>query len=248
MDPSRVGLNAKTSADFLSAAGVQAAYLQLSSVVLQGAAIIGGKANSSAATAALYLSLVKSLAAEVVRVQPAVGSARRRLLATTLALTDATTIASILTSASASAVASGAVPAASAPTAASISAVATAVASLNTAIAAVTAGGLTSSTAFLNAITALNNIAYVSSTTLLASVSALASGTLSLADFNTATSATALATLIASTDVRTINAALYCAYLTSATNDAGVTTSNSYSTLCLPATSSSASAPAEDRF
>ena len=63
MDPSRVGLNAKTSADFLSAAGVEAAYLQLASVVLQGAAIVGGKANSSAATATLYLGLVKALAA-----------------------------------------------------------------------------------------------------------------------------------------------------------------------------------------
>ena len=233
MDPSRVGLNAKTEQDFLVAASVNAAYIQLSAVVLQGVAILGRGVAGASTSAALYLSIVKSLAAEVVCVQP--GSARRRLAQTggMLALTDASTIAAILTSAATAAVAAGSVSAASVPSAASISAVATAVASINTAIASVTSSGITSSTSFLNAISALNGISYVSSTSLLASVNALADGTLSLASFSTATSTAALSAVVANTDIRSINAALYCSYLASATNDGGVSTSRNYDTLCL---------------
>ena len=248
MDPSHFGLNALANQDFLTAAGVEAAYIQLSAVVLQGVAIIGGAAKSASASSALYLFIVNSLAAEVVRLQPEVGSARRRLAATgsTLSLTDAATITSILTSASAAAVAAGSIPASSAPSAASISAVAAAVASINSAIASVTSGGITSSTAFLNTIASLNGISYVSSTSLLASVNALASGSMSLAAFSTATAATALSTLISNTDITSINAALYCSYLASATNNGGVSASRNYNSLCLALSPSPPPSPPVD--
>ena len=215
MDPPRDGFTLKTVEAFRSALGVNAAFIQLSAVVLQGVAILGGGSASGSTAAALYLSVVKSLAAEVVRLQPSVSSSRRRLAATSglLALTDATTIASLLSAASASAVAAGTIPAASAPSPASISAVASAVATVNTAVAGLTAS---TSAAFLSAIDSLNGVAYVSSTSLLASVNALASGQMVLAAFSAATSATALATLISNTDIRMINSALYCSYLTSA--------------------------------
>ena len=215
MDPARYGFKLETAEAFRSALGVNAAFIQLSAVVLQGVAILGSGTASGSTAAALYLNVVNSLATEVVRLQPSVSSSRRRLAATSglLALTDATTIASLLSAASASAVAAGTISAASAPSAASISAVASAVSTINTALAGVTAGN---SAAFLSAINSLNGVAYVSSTSLLASVNALASGNMTLAAFSTATSATALATLISSTDIRKINSALYCSYLASA--------------------------------
>ena len=234
MEPAQYGFKLGTAEAFCSAVAVNSAFIQLSAVMLQGVAILGSGAASGSTAAALYLNVVKSLAAEVVRLQPSVSSTRRRLAATSglLALTDATTIASILSAASASAVAVGTIPAASAPSAASISAVASAVASVNTALAGLTAGD---SAAFQSAINSLNSVSYVSSTTLLASVNSLASGQTTLAAFSAATSATAIATLISNTDIKTINSALYCSYLISA--------GSTDSTLCASSSTSSSSEP-----
>ena len=228
MEPAQYGFKLGTAEAFRSAVAVNAAFIQLSAVMLQGVAILGSGAASGSTAAALYLNVVNSLAAEVVRLQPSVNSTRRRLAATSglLALTDATTVASILTAASASAVAAGTISAASAPSAASISAVASAVASVNTALAGLTAGD---SAAFQSAINSLNGVSYVSSTSLLASVNSLASGQTTLAAFSAATSATALATLISNTDIKTINSALYCSYLISAGSTDGTLCSSTSS-------------------
>ena len=110
------------------------------------------------------------------------------------------------------------------------------------------AGSALSGSSFLAAVSAVYNYAYLSSTTVAAATASLSSGATTAAAYSAATSPAAVSTSVAAIDVRRINAALYCAYLASATNSSNITASNGYGSLCLAPAPTPASADVVQDF